>query len=164
MTLPGDDPAPSTYVTRAIDISAPPSVVWPWIVQMGQDRAGFYSNSWLENLFGSDIHNASSIHPEWQQRVIGDRVPLARPDLLFGLGAWGHTDIVVFEPDRAIGVIVGRVVLQPVGPGPGTECPTRPSNAAGGVSGCTTCSPGQVSTSCCTATRISSRPWLWDAT
>jgi hypothetical protein len=115
MTLPGDDPAPSTYVTRAINISAPPSAVWPWLVQMGQDRAGFYSNSWLENLFGSDIHNATSIHPEWQQRAIGDRVPLARPDLLFGLGAWGHTDIVVLEPERAIGVIVGRFVLQPVG-------------------------------------------------
>ena len=82
---------------------------------MGQDRAGFYSNTWLENLFGADIHNADSLHPEWQQRAIGDRVPLARPDLLFGTGAAGHTDIVIIEPERTIGVIVGRFVLQPVG-------------------------------------------------
>jgi hypothetical protein len=115
MTLPGDDADPAPYVTRAININAPPSAVWPWIVQMGQDRAGFYSNSWLENLFGSDIHNADSLHPEWQQRPIGDRVPLARPDLLFGLGAAGHTNIVVLEPERAIGIIVGRFVLQPIG-------------------------------------------------
>jgi hypothetical protein len=115
--LPGDEAAPSTYVTRAITIDAPPSAVWPWIVQMGQDRAGFYSNSWLENLTGADIHNADAIHPEWQGRAIGDRVPLARPDLLFGLGALGHSRIVVLEPERAIGDIVGRFVLQPTGDG-----------------------------------------------
>jgi hypothetical protein len=115
IALPGDERDPAPYVTRAIDIDAPPSAVWPWIVQMGQDRAGFYSNTWLENLFGADIHNANSLHPEWQQRSIGDRVPLARPDLLFGIGAVGHTDIVVLQPERTIGVIVGRFVLQPVG-------------------------------------------------
>jgi hypothetical protein len=80
MVLPGDDPAlgPDAYFTRAMTVvEAPPSVVWPWIVQMGQDRAGFYSNSWLENLTGADIHNADSIHPEWQhpsnrrQRAVG---------------------------------------------------------------------------------------------
>jgi hypothetical protein len=115
MALPGDDAPPATYVTRAITIGAPPVAVWPWIVQMGQDRAGFYSNSWLENLTGADIHNAGAIHPEWQRRAIGDRVLLARPDLLFGLGAATATPIVVLEPERVIGDIVGRFVLQPVG-------------------------------------------------
>jgi hypothetical protein len=48
--------------------------------------------------------------------VICDQsVPLARPDLLFGLGAAGHTAIVVLEPEHVIGIIVGRLVLQPVG-------------------------------------------------
>jgi hypothetical protein len=115
MTLAGDDADPAPYVTRAINIGAPPSAVWPWIVQMGQDRGGFYSNTWLENLFGSDIHNAQAIHPEWQQRSLGDVVPLARPDLLFGTGAGGHTDIVLIQPERAIGIIVGRFVLEPTG-------------------------------------------------
>jgi hypothetical protein len=41
MALPGDDAPPATCVTRAITIGARPSAVWPWIVQMGQDRAGF---------------------------------------------------------------------------------------------------------------------------
>jgi hypothetical protein len=117
MTLPGDDPAlgPGASFTRAMTIDAPPSAVWPWLVQMGQDRAGFYSNTWLENLTGSDIHNADTIHPEWQQRSIGDTVPLARPDLLFGLGAWGRTRIVVLEPERAIADVPGRFVLQSLG-------------------------------------------------
>jgi hypothetical protein len=115
MALPGDEAPPPAYVTRAITIDAPPSAVWPWLVQMGQDRAGFYSNSWLENLTGADIHNADAVHPEWQRRAIGDRVPLARPDLLFGLGAGGHSRIVVLEPGHVIGDIVGRFVLQPRG-------------------------------------------------
>jgi hypothetical protein len=113
--LPGDELAPASYFTRAITIEAPPSAVWRWIVQIGQDRAGFYSNTWLENLTGANIHNADVIHPEWQQRAIGDRVPLARPDLLGGaLRSVSHTDIVALEPERMIANIPGRFVLQPI--------------------------------------------------
>ena len=43
--------------TRAITIEAPPENVWPWLVQIGQDRAGFYSYTWLENLVLASIHN-----------------------------------------------------------------------------------------------------------
>ena len=82
---------------------------------MGQDRTGIHSNTWLENLFGGDIHNAGTIHPEWQHQALGDVVPLARPDLLFGIGAGGHTDIVLLQPNQAIGTIVGRFILQPIG-------------------------------------------------
>lgn len=123
MALPGDELATGqvSYFTRAITIDAPASAVWPWIVQMGQDRAGFYSNTWLENLTGSDIHNTGTIHPEWSAsggRAIGGRVPLARPDLLGGLGGFvaqvGHTDIVALEPPRLIANIPGRFVLQPI--------------------------------------------------
>jgi hypothetical protein len=47
MALPGDKPGvgPDAYFTPAITIAAPPSVVWSWIVQMGQDRAGLHSTS-----------------------------------------------------------------------------------------------------------------------
>ena len=45
---------------RAVTIDAPPEAVWPWIAQMGQDRAGFYSYDHLENLFGLHIHNATT--------------------------------------------------------------------------------------------------------
>ena len=117
MPLPGDGlaPGPVSFFTRGITVKAPPSAVWRWIVQIGQDRAGFYSNTWLENLTGSNIHNADAIHPEWQQRAIGDRVPLARPNLLGGLlSGISHTDIVALEPQRMIANIPGRFVLQPI--------------------------------------------------
>lgn len=115
MRLPGDELPPTSYFTRGITIEAPVSAVWPWIVQIGQDRAGFYSNTWLENLTGADIHNADEIHAEWQQRAVGDRVPLARPDLLGGLmSGLSHTDIVALEPLVMIANTPGRLVLQAV--------------------------------------------------
>jgi hypothetical protein len=72
--LPGDalTPPPVTQRTRAITIAAPPETVWPWLVQMGADRGGFYSYALMENLFGLQIHNADRIHHEWQQLAVGD--------------------------------------------------------------------------------------------
>jgi hypothetical protein len=60
--------------TRAITIQAQPQDVWPWLVQMGKDRGGFYTYDWLERLFGAEIHNADRIHPEWQTLAAGDTI------------------------------------------------------------------------------------------
>lgn len=70
-------PQANSTATRAITINAPPERVWPWIVQIGQGRGGFYSYAWLENLLGCDIVNAETIHPEWQELKAGDAVRLA---------------------------------------------------------------------------------------
>jgi hypothetical protein len=74
--LPGDEHVaePATQITRAITIEAPPEAVWPWIVQLGADRGGFYSYDWLENLFGLGIHSASDIVAAWQDLRVGDTV------------------------------------------------------------------------------------------
>ncbi len=79
MTLPGDRfmAANADTSTRAITIHAPASVVWQWVAQVGQDRAGFYSYDWLENLFAPDMHNADRINPEWQAVPVGRKVLLA---------------------------------------------------------------------------------------
>lgn len=76
--LPGDKLAPNGAVcNHAITIHAPVSEVWKWLVQIGQDRAGFYSYTWLENLFLCGMHNADRIVPEWQGLQKGDFVRLA---------------------------------------------------------------------------------------
>ena len=74
--LPGDDlvPQPKLSATHAITIQAPISKVWPWLVQLGQGRGGFYSYDWLENLFGCDIHNADGLLPEYQNLKAGDGI------------------------------------------------------------------------------------------
>lgn len=55
--------------TRAITINAPPQDVWPWIVQIGVRRAGFYSYDLLDNLAH---RSAETILPEWQNLQVGD--------------------------------------------------------------------------------------------
>ena len=47
-------------------------------MQIGEDRGGFYSYSLLERAVGAHIHNAGTIHPEWQDLCVGDSVWLAR--------------------------------------------------------------------------------------
>lgn len=78
--LPGDDLHSEQRLvsTRAITIGAPPEEIWPWLVQMGHDRAGFYSHDWVERLMGvryADGHSATRLHPEFQQLRAGDTVP-----------------------------------------------------------------------------------------
>ena len=112
-SLPGDDiaPSPTTQVTHAITINAPPSAVWPWLMQMGQEKAGLYSYEWMENLVGCDIHNVNEIRPEWQHTKIHDAVRL---------GPKGYPLFIVKEivPNRAL-------VLQAADPK--TEAPATAS-------------------------------------
>jgi hypothetical protein len=72
-SFPGDDLVARLRWawTHAIDIDAPAEAVWPWVSQIGADRAGFYSYQWLENLVGCQIRNADEIHPDWAHRAGG---------------------------------------------------------------------------------------------
>ena len=83
---PGDELSPhaTEISTRAVTIDAPADTVWQWLVQIGQDRAGFYSYAWLENLFRCGMPSVEHIVPEWQQRTLGDIVWLARQDRYHG--------------------------------------------------------------------------------
>ena len=76
--LAGDElrPEGGTRILHAVTIQAPVEQVWPWLAQLGQDRGGFYSYEWLENLAGCEMENADRIHPEWQHRELGETVHL----------------------------------------------------------------------------------------
>ena len=77
-SFPGDAYIPPLTIgsTRAITIHAPAATIWPWIVQLGQGRGGYYSYDWLENLFAAKMHNAEAIVPAWQQLKVGDHISL----------------------------------------------------------------------------------------
>lgn len=96
MSLPGDDLLPDAQgqSTRGTTIHAPAEKIWPWLVQLGQGRGGFYSYDRLENLFGLDIHSADHIMPEHQDLVVGDHV-------LFGKNGPAYL-VAVLEPQRAM--------------------------------------------------------------
>jgi hypothetical protein len=76
-SMPGDDiVAKSSFNgTRAITIEAPPEVVWPWIVQMGYRRAGFYTYAVLDN---AGYESADRVVEELQSPKIGDWIPMAK--------------------------------------------------------------------------------------
>jgi hypothetical protein len=77
--MPGDDRLPKAQfrATRAISIDAPPSAVWPWLVQVGCQRAGFYSNDLLDSLARP---SATSILPALQHLEIGQWIPMSPAD------------------------------------------------------------------------------------
>jgi hypothetical protein len=64
---------PTFNATRAVTINAPAERIWPWIVQIGYKKAGFYSWDILDN---DGIPSAERIIPEYQNLKIGDWVPL----------------------------------------------------------------------------------------
>ena len=117
MSLPGDaEPRDhGLEVQHAVTIDAPAEDVWVWLVQIGQDRAGFYSYDWLERAFGLGIRNVPEVRPEWQTLKTGDLVRATPPSYLGGLlgeVAWAVGDVT---PDRAL-VLENRgaFVLQPI--------------------------------------------------
>ncbi|MGI9625338.1 MAG: hypothetical protein ACR2QM_00765 [Longimicrobiales bacterium] len=65
----------SSY-TRAISVEAAPEDVWPWLVQFGLGKAGFYSYELLERIAGIPVRNVESIVPRFQTLSVGDEVRL----------------------------------------------------------------------------------------
>lgn len=108
--LPGDpEVAPLFRATRAVTVNAPAEEVWRWLVQIGQDRGGFYSYDWLENLAGCRLHSAEGIREEWQHRSAGDTLTMFP-----GVG----TTLKEVQPPRAL-VIAGwgAYVIEPIDEG-----------------------------------------------
>jgi hypothetical protein len=90
--LPGDSVVPGrVYVaTRAITIDAPPEDVWPWIVQMGSGRGGWYA---LDRLDNGGVPSAEEIVPGLQDLQVGDLIPM-------GVGKEVGPRVLEMEPAR----------------------------------------------------------------
>lgn len=91
-SFPGADLIPdgTRTATMAVTIDAPPSRVWPWLAQMGCDRAGWYSWDSLDNG-GSE--SAREIRPEWQSIAVGDH-------LASSPSGRGWFEVAAVEPER----------------------------------------------------------------
>jgi hypothetical protein len=80
--LAGDGliPKPRMEYTRAISIKAPPDRVWPWLIQIGYGRAGWYSYDVLEDMVGAGVfvdgESAERVVPELQDLKVGDKIAL----------------------------------------------------------------------------------------
>ena len=97
--LPGDDIVanPTVVTDHAITVDATPGDVWPWLVQMGWGRGGWYTPRWVDRLlFPANGPSARRIQPELQDLKIGDFVPDGPPETKCGLY------VEVLEPERAL--------------------------------------------------------------
>jgi len=99
--LPGDEllAAPSGVMTRGITIDAPAPAIWPWLVQMGYGRAGWYSYDVLD-MRG---HSAREIVPEWQHLAAADVVP-THPA--------GGFEVAQVEPDHALVLYIDDTIVE----------------------------------------------------
>lgn len=124
--LPGDElvPRPLLRATRAVAVDAPAGEVWPWLAQIGQDRAGFYSLRRLENLLGCRMPDTDRIHPEWQHRDVGDPLPIHPrmalavrrfvPGEAIAVEGWGTLAVVPEGDDRCRVLMRNRVPRSPL--------------------------------------------------
>jgi hypothetical protein len=107
--LPGDDllASPDILSTRAVTVDAPPSAIWPWLLQMGSGRGGAYTYDWIENLFGLGMHSANEVLPEFQDVKVGDefrlgpnrpmmRVEVLDPERVFAFRLEDETWVWIF--------------------------------------------------------------------
>ena len=107
-SLPADDLVPDVKLgyTQAITIDAPPEEVWPWLVQIGYQRGGWYTYDWFYKLMGEDDfydgnRSADRIIPELQDLNVGDTINISK---LMSF------DVVALEPNRML-VLLARVDL-----------------------------------------------------
>lgn len=75
--LPGDELLEDAdgVATRAVEIDAPASAVWPWIAQIGPaPRGGAYTYDWIENLLGLNMHSVDRVLPDFQRPQVGETI------------------------------------------------------------------------------------------
>jgi hypothetical protein len=125
-TYPGDDliPGGRRYGAMATMIAGPPECVWPWLVQMGCDRAGFYSFDRLDNR---GRPSAERIHAEWQNLREGDRIASA-PDA----SRW--FDVALVVPERTLVLRASVSIRRRATSTRRTDCQARTATARGASS------------------------------
>lgn len=98
LKLPGDDliKNPNVVIDSAFDLAAKPADVFPWFVQLGKQRAGWYFPHSVERFIPRSNRGLRSIEPKWQNLKVGDRIPD------YG-GKKGYFDCFYLEKNKAIG-------------------------------------------------------------
>jgi len=105
--LPGDDLVEADVVMdRGFDVDAPPEEVWPWLVQLGKRRAGWYLPASVERLVPASRRATRHLDPRWLAHRVGDVIPdwggrdatftlaaIEAPRVLLYTSRRGHTDV-----------------------------------------------------------------------
>jgi hypothetical protein len=116
--LPGDDLVPDTQVTmdRGFDLSAPPTSVWPWVAQLGKDRAGWYFPGWIERFLPPGGRGLRHLDPTLGHLAVGDVVEdWGGPNANFEIVTHEPPNTLVHWSRRGDARISWAIVVRPVG-------------------------------------------------
>jgi len=113
--MPGDAIVrqPWLNATRAITVAAPPARIWPWLLQLGYGRAGWYSYDWIDN---DAIPSADRIIPELQTLEVGDVLPTG-PEGGFKVVKIQTGQCLVLHIDEPQAEISATILLAPLDDG-----------------------------------------------
>ncbi len=117
---PGDDLVPDADVVmdRGFDLPAPPEQVWPWLVQLGKGRGGWYLRRRLERFLPHSRRAARSVLPEWQGLVVGERIPdYGGPEEYFEAVRVDPPSQLVYRSERGRVRLSWAITLTPVASG-----------------------------------------------
>ena len=138
-TYLGDDllPNPASTINRAITIQAAPEQIYPWIVQLGANKGGMYSYTWLEKMINCPQENADRLHPEWQELMVGDEVKMCPgtfgpPPFKVALLGPLYT-VVLGHQDKGAWVDLWQFVIEPLPNGASRLIVRTRTNMTGGI-------------------------------
>jgi len=114
---PGDDiiVRPDVVMDRAFTVPASPATVWPWIVQLGRKRAGWYLPRFVERLLPRRGRAARDIRDAWQHLDVGDVIPdYGGKNASFEVAAIEPSSALVYRSVRGQMTITWALTLRPV--------------------------------------------------
>ena len=118
----GDDiiARPDVVMDRAFTVAAGPAAVWPWIVQLGKKRAGWYLPGVLERFLPRKGRAVREIQPAWQQLQAGDVIPdYGGPKATFEVATVNPPSALVYRSVRGRISLTWSLTLIPLPvPGP----------------------------------------------
>lgn len=121
-SLPGDDLVVADVVMdRGLDLAAPPEQVWPWLVQLGKRRAGWYLPRRVERFVPPARRALRHLEPRLQQHRVGDVIPdWGGADATFTLAAIEEPSLLLYTSRRGRTDLTWCLHLTPVGGAGGT--------------------------------------------
>jgi hypothetical protein len=115
--MPGDGLviAPDAVMDRAFTLPATPEQVWPWIVQLGKDRSGWYLPHRVERFLPRSHRALRSVSEPLQHLRVGDVIPDWGKDATFTVAELHAPAVVVFSSQRGRAAVSWSIFLTPVG-------------------------------------------------
>ena len=119
-SLPGDGivPNPDVVMDRGFDLPAPPETVFPWLVQLGRRRAGWYFPRSVERFIPPSRRAIRVTDPRWQGLAVGDVIPdYGGADATFTVEEIEPPRLIVYSSQRGNAVVSWVLHLSPVDAG-----------------------------------------------